>query len=324
MSIQVLRAREVPLGGPRALMVRRTLPHRDRSFIGAWCFVDHYGPTPVDRDTGMDLPPHPHTGLQTVSWLFRGEIEHRDSGGAHGPVRPGEVNLMTAGHGIAHSEVSTPGTTVLHGVQLWLALPSPACDDAARDFEHYAPQPVEVAAERGHAQALVFLGPLAGVTSPVTTYTPLLGAELTMSPGAVLRIDLDPDFEHGVLLDTGRLAVDGIPLEHGDLACQDTGARQLRLQAGVEGARALLLGGAPFEEEIVMWWNFVGRSHEDIDKARQQWQERSERFGEVEGYAGRLTWLPAPELPHLRLQPRGRLGSARRAAAARDLTGTTG
>ena len=186
MSIQVLRAREVPLGGPRALMVRRTLPHRDRSFIGAWCFVDHYGPTPVDRDTGMDLPPHPHTGLQTVSWLFEGEIEHRDSGGAHGPVRPGEVNLMTAGHGIAHSEVSTPGTTVLHGVQLWLALPSPACDDAARDFEHYAPQPVEVAAERGHAQALVFLGPLAGVTSPVATYTPLLGAELTMSPGAVL------------------------------------------------------------------------------------------------------------------------------------------
>ncbi len=323
MSSQVLRAREVPLGGPRALMVRRTLPHRDRSFVGAWCFVDHYGPTPVNPDTGMDLPPHPHTGLQTVSWLFQGEIQHRDSGDNHGPVRPREVNLMTAGHGIAHSEVSTPDTTVLHGVQLWVALPSPACEDAPRAFEHYAPQPVEVTAERGHAEALVFLGRLAGVTSPVATFTPLLGAELTMSPGALVSLDLDPEYEHGVLLDTGALAVDGIPLEHGDLACQDAGPRQLRLQAGIEGARMLVLGGEPFEEQIVMWWNFVGRSHDDIAKAREQWQERSDRFGEVEGYAGRTSWLPAPDLPNVHLQPRGRLGTARR-AAARGLTGTTG
>ena len=323
MSIQVLRAREVPLGGPRALLVRRTLPHRDRSFVGAWCFVDHYGPTPVDRDTGMDLPPHPHTGLQTVSWLFEGEIEHRDSGGAHGPVRPGEVNLMTAGRGIAHSEVSTPDTTVLHGVQLWLALPSPACDDAARAFEHYAPAPQQLATDQGEAEALVFLGALAAAVSPVATYTPLLGAQLTLSPGARLSLDLDPDFEHGVLLDTGSLAVDGIPLEHGDLACQDAGAGRLLLEAGPGGARGLLLGGEPFEEQIVMWWNFVGRSHEDIDKARQQWQERSARFGEVEGYAGRLTWLPAPELPNLRLRPRGRRGTARPAASS-ELTGTTG
>ncbi len=323
MSIEILRAREVPLGGPRALMVRRTLPHRDRSFIGAWCFVDHYGPTPVNRDTGMNLPPHPHTGLQTVSWLFEGEIEHRDSGGAHGPVRPGEVNLMTAGRGIAHSEVSTPETSVLHGVQLWLALPSPACDDAPRGFEHYAPAPVRLAAEPGEAEALVFLGALAGMASPVATYTPLLGAQLTLSADARVRLHLDPDFEHGVLLDTGTVAVDGIPLEHGDLACQDAGARELYLQAGPDGARALLLGGEPFEEQIVMWWNFVGRSHDDIAKARQEWQDRGERFGEVEGYAGRLTWLPAPELPNLRLRPRGRHGSAPRAAAT-HLTGTTG
>jgi redox-sensitive bicupin YhaK (pirin superfamily) len=208
---------------------------------------------------------------------------------------------------------------VLHGVQLWLALPSPACDDAPRSFEHYAPQPVEVPVERGHVQALVFLGRLAGVTSPVATYTPLLGAELTLSPGAVVGLDIDPGFEHGVLLDTGRLSVDGIPLEHGDLACQDAGAQQLRLQAGVEGARVLLLGGEPFTEQIVMWWNFVGRSHEDIDKARRQWQERSARFGEVDGYAGRLTWLPAPELPNLRLRPRGRVlvhGSPRASTAS--------
>ena len=124
-DVQVLEARQVPLGGMRSLEVRRTLPHKDRSFVGAWCFVDHYGPEPVrdlERD-GMDVPPHPHTGLQTVSWLFDGEIEHRDTGGVHGMVRPGEMNLMTSGHGIAHSEVSTPETDTLHGVQLWVALP---------------------------------------------------------------------------------------------------------------------------------------------------------------------------------------------------------
>ena len=121
-GIELLEPREVPLGGPRARPVRRTLPQRQRSLIGAWCFVDHYGPDPVEG-SGMDVPPHPHTGLQTVSWLFAGEIDHRDSVGSHAPVRPGELNLMTAGRGIQHSEVSMPGVTELHGVQLWLALP---------------------------------------------------------------------------------------------------------------------------------------------------------------------------------------------------------
>src|SRR5215216_4592908 len=117
--MEILEPREVPLGGLRAMNVRRTLPQRQRSLIGGWCFVDHYGP----EQTAMIVPPHPHTGLQTVSWLFEGEIEHRDSAGSHELVRPGAVNLMTAGRGISHSEVSTPGTTRLHGVQLWVALP---------------------------------------------------------------------------------------------------------------------------------------------------------------------------------------------------------
>ncbi|WP_255254039.1 pirin family protein, partial [Streptomyces albidoflavus] len=122
--VEVLTPREVPLGGPRAMTVRRTLPQRARTLIGAWCFADHYGPDDVARTGGMDVPPHPHTGLQTVSWLFTGEIEHRDSLGVHAMVRPGELNLMTGGHGISHSEVSTPGTRILHGVQLWVALPA--------------------------------------------------------------------------------------------------------------------------------------------------------------------------------------------------------
>ena len=130
--------REVPLGGLRAMTVRRTLPQRQRSLIGAWCFVDHYGPDPVDDTGGMNVAPHPHTGLQTVSWLFEGEIEHRDSAGNHAMVRPGEVNLMTAGRGISHSEISTPGTRTLHGAQLWVALPD-ADRHVEPDFAHHAP-----------------------------------------------------------------------------------------------------------------------------------------------------------------------------------------
>ena len=156
--VQVLHPREVPLGGPRAIRVQRTLPQRQRSLIGAWCFIDHYGPV----HARMDVPPHPHTGLQTVSWLFSGGVEHRDSAGVHALVRPGELNLMTAGAGICHSEVSIKSDAVLHGVQLWVALPD-SDRDTARDFAHYAPKPISLPG----AVARVFLGELAGSRSPV-------------------------------------------------------------------------------------------------------------------------------------------------------------
>ena len=141
VGVEIMAPRDVPLGGPRAMRVRRTLPQRERSLIGAWCFVDHYGPDEVADTGGMVVPPHPHTGLQTVSWLFTGEVEHRDSAGHHAMVRPGEVNLMTAGRGISHSEVSTADTTLLHGAQLWVALPDHA-RDTAPTFAHHAPTPV--------------------------------------------------------------------------------------------------------------------------------------------------------------------------------------
>ena len=197
-SIEVMSPREVPLGGLRAMLVRRTLPQRERSLIGAWCFVDHYGPDDVADSGGMSVAPHPHTGLQTVSWLFTGEIEHRDSAGHHAMVRPGEVNLMTAGRGISHSEVSTPGTRTLHGAQLWVALPD-RDRHVGPGFAHHAPTPI---AGDGW-EARVFLGSLLGDTSPVPTYTPLLGAELRLEPGTTLRLDVDPSFEHGVLVDAG-------------------------------------------------------------------------------------------------------------------------
>ncbi|NHN55374.1 pirin family protein [Calidifontibacter sp. DB0510] len=307
-AVQVLAPRTVPLGGIRSLEVRRTLPHKDRSFVGAWCFADHYGPTQVidaARD-GMDVPPHPHTGLQTVSWLFEGAIEHRDSAGVHAFVRPGEMNLMTGGHGIAHSEVSTPDTQRLHGVQLWVALPE-SDREQLRDFQHHAPQEVSLPGDAG--TALVFLGDLAGVgSSPVRTFTPLLGAELRLAAGATLELDVRTDFEHAVLVDSGEVTLEGSPLSRGDLGCVDPGSATLHLSAGDEPARVVLLGGEPFEEEIVMWWNFVGRSHEEIVAAREEYERGSDRFGQVPGYAGAVDRIPAPPIPPIRLRPRNRLG----------------
>ncbi|RDH80256.1 pirin family protein [Mycolicibacterium moriokaense] len=296
----VLPAREVPLGGPRAIRVRRTLPQRERSLIGAWCFADHYGPHDVRSGVGMDVPPHPHTGLQTVSWLFEGEVEHRDSAGVHALVRPGELNLMTAGAGICHSEVSTAATTILHGVQLWVALPD-ADRDTGRDFAHYAPEPVAVPG----AALRVFLGELGGSRSPVHTFTLLLGAQIDLDPGARVDLDVNPAFEHGVLLDRGRLEAAGAALEVADLAYQAAGCGVLSLHNPGDGpTRAVLLGGVPFDEQLVMWWNFVGRSHDDIAGYRKMWEDRDARFGAVDGYRGAVERLPAPPLPNATLQPR--------------------
>ena len=298
--IEVMGPRDVPLGGPRAMNVRRTLPSRERSLIGAWCFLDHYGPDDVSVTGGMKVAPHPHTGLQTVSWLFTGEIEHRDSAGNHAMVRPGEVNLMTGGRGISHSEISTDATAVLHGAQLWVALP-----DADRDtdpgFQHHATAPV---AGDGW-EARVFLGSALGSTSPVTTFTPLLGVEILLEAGTTLAIPVETSFEHGILVDTGAVLVDGVPVGKDALAYLPTGAEQ-RVLVAQERSRLLLLGGPPFGESIVMWWNFVGRSHEEIEDYRKAWQdqvaERQDgRFGVT---PGDLAWIPAPPLPNARLRER--------------------
>ncbi|OBH27294.1 pirin [Mycobacterium sp. E342] len=295
-GVEVLRPREVPLGGPRAMRVHRTLPQRQRSLIGAWCFIDHYGPAA----TRMDVPPHPHTGLQTVSWLFEGEVEHNDSGGVHAVVRPGELNLMTAGAGICHSEVSVESPAAMHGVQLWVALPG-AARDTGRDFAHYAPEPVAISG----AAVRVFLGELAGTRSPVRAFTPLLGAQIDLRVGARLEVGVDPMFEHGVLGDVGFVQVEDAALAAAELAYLGPGRSVLRLRNVGEGrARVLLLGGTPFTEELVMWWNFVGRSHEDIVVYRQLWEDGDDRFGAVHGYRGSLARLPAPPLPTTRLRPR--------------------
>lgn len=303
---RLVEPREVPLGGPRAMAVRRTLPRRDRSLIGAWCFADHYGPDRVAASGGMAVPGHPHTGLQTVSWLFSGEIEHRDTTGAHALVRPGELNLMTAGTGIAHSEFSTPGTDLLHGAQLWLALPRR--DRAvAPAFEHHTPPTVDA----DGAALRVFLGSVGGQRSPVATFSPLLGAEVVVPAGTVVRLPVDRSFEHGVLVDTGSVRAGGITARAGELVYLPPGPAGLELRAG-EGsdARVLLLGGEPLGERIVMWWNFVGSDHDEIVAFREQWQRERAGGGVADGRFGPFPegWtstLPAPELPNARLTPRG-------------------
>ncbi|GAB76923.1 hypothetical protein SAMN05421595_2059 [Austwickia chelonae] len=308
--MQILNGKKVPLSGADGLTVLRTIPHRDRPCVGAWCFADHYGPAPAGpgEPGRMDVPPHPHTGLQTVSWLFEGELEHRDSSGAVERVRPGELNRMAAGQGIAHSEVSTAATTVLHGLQLWVVLPS-AARDLPRGLVRHVPDAVALA---GGGSARVFLGELIGVDrSPVTMATPLLGAQLDLEAGSLLTLSLDPRFEYGVLVDAGPVRVDGVEVARGDLAVVDVGAETLTLGSGDEGgagARVVLLGGEPFTEEFVMWWNFVGGSHEEVAAAREQWNDRDGRFGEVPGYRGATSWLPAPPLPSARLRPRGGRG----------------
>ncbi|MFM9443807.1 pirin family protein [Streptomyces acidiscabies] len=297
--VDVLSARDVPLGGPRAMHVLRTLPQRSRTLIGAWCFADRYGPEDVPSTGGMDVPTHPHTGLQTVTWLFEGEIEHRDSLGTHTLIRPGELNLMTGGYGICHSEVSTSRTTVLHGVQLWVALPEEH-RNTGRDFQHHAPEPVSI----DGAEIRVFLGSLTEVTSPVRTFTPLLGAQITLEPRATITLAVDTGFEHGLLVDSGDVRVADTPLSPAEMGYVHPGIDTLTLANESDSpARTILLGGTPFEEEIVMWWNFVGRSHEDIVRAREDWEATSERFGGIEEYPGGR--LAAPALPNAAIRPRG-------------------
>ncbi|QDO87579.1 pirin family protein [Ornithinimicrobium ciconiae] len=310
-EVEVIAPRDVPLGGPRAMLVRRTLPTRQRTTIGAWCFADHYGPDAVDQSGGMVVPPHPHTGLQTVSWLFTGEIEHRDSTGMHAMVRPGELNIMTAGTGISHSEVSTENTRILHGVQLWTVLPQES-RFVEPGFEHYVPEPVDLASG---GRLSVFLGSLTvedehvsePISSSATAYSPLLGAELTLQPGAVITLRLDPTFEHGVLVDGGPVCVGPEQIAMHDLAYLAPGRESVDIHAGEHGGRVIILGGTPFEEQIVMWWNFIGRDHDEVVAYREEWQARVEegaqtRFG-LFAYDGDP--LPAPVLPGVRLRPRG-------------------
>ncbi|QGG42291.1 pirin family protein [Aeromicrobium yanjiei] len=295
MSDMTLGAREVPLGGLRGLTVHRTLPQRGFPTVGAWCFVDHFGPT-TDQ---MTLLPHPHIGLQTVTWPLAGEIRHRDSLGSELVLRPGELNLMTSGDGVSHSEFSVGDPDApMHGLQLWVALPAGARRGPA-EFEHHPDLPT---ATGDGWSATVLLGEVAGAVSPATTHTPIVGAEVRVRPGFV-RLPLRDDFEHAVLAVDGPVTVDGEDIAHREMRYLAVGRSEVGLQVQ-QDTTLLLIGGEPFDEELVMWWNFVGRSHEDIAEARADWEAGAARFGHVLGHGSEV--VPAPPLPDVRLTPRRR------------------
>jgi quercetin 2,3-dioxygenase len=277
--------RQADLGG--GLVVRRALPHRGRRLVGPWCFLDHYGPLAFDAGKPMDVAPHPHIGLQTVTWLIEGEALHRDSLGYERVIRPGQLNLMTAGRGIAHSEETPPRhSRRLHGLQLWVALPS-AHRHVAPAFNHHGELPT---ATLGACRAIVLTGELAGVRSPAKTYSRLVGAELAAGRDGRTDVPLDRSFEHAIMLIEGGVALDGRALEPDTLYYLGTGREQVSL-AVQAGGHLLLLGGEPFGERILMWWNFVARTPEEIAEARTDWEEHR-RFGEVGTYVGGR--IPAP------------------------------
>ena len=280
----LMPGRVADLGG--GTPVQRLLPTLGRRMVGAWCFLDHYGP---DVAGSMDVWPHPHTGLQTVSWLLEGQVRHEDSLGSDAVLVPGTLGLMTAGRGIAHAETtSTPA--LLHGTQLWTALP-----DSARDIEPtwdlHARQP---RASAPGAEISVILGAYDGAASAGRTFWPVVGLDVVVSGATSLVVE--PEFEHAAAIVGGAVDVDGVALPAGSLLYLGTGRSALVLRGS---GRILLLGGAPFDERIVMWWNLIARSHEEIVETRRQWEER-DGFADVPGWTRRT---PAPDID-VRLRPR--------------------
>jgi redox-sensitive bicupin YhaK (pirin superfamily) len=297
----LIEPRTVKLTTRTGVAVHRTLPHRDLKMVGAWCFVDHFGPTP--QTDGMVVAAHPHTGLQTASWLIEGAIEHRDSLGTVQLIQPGQLNLMTAGHGIAHSELSlasdqSAGPQNLHAVQLWIALPKDSIDTAP-EFEHQADLPK---VEGEGFTATVLAGEFLGARAATKTFSEMMGAELRFAAGATTEIELNPEFEYGFMLAAGELTVDGQAVPTSGLYFVPAGAESVAIEAAA-GSIVLMLGGKPFGEKILMWWNFIGRTQADVSKAREEWNAQTgERFGKFEDQIG--GWIPAPELPNVQLSAR--------------------
>lgn len=295
----IIEPRTVKLTTRTGVEVRRSVPHAKLRRIGAWVFVDHFGPTP--QTAGMVVQAHPHTGLQTVTWLIEGSIDHRDSIGSVQTIIPGQLNLMTAGRGISHSELSLSGPKSLHAVQLWIALP-----DEFRSqepfFEHQANLP-KLQGEGFSASVLV--GEFLGEVASTKVFSELVGVELRVPAGSRVRIPLNSEFEYGLLLASGDALVSvGLQkdqLQENQLGFWSAGETEMILESK-QDLVALLLGGKPFAEPFVMWWNFIERSHQEIVEARRQWNARDARFGEFTDDIG--GYIPAPELPNVTLTPR--------------------
>ena len=285
-AIESWPAREARLG---AFEIRRALPVREKRLVGPWCFLDRYGPVSFSEGKPMDLAPHPHIGLQTVSWLLEGEILHRDSLDSEVVIRPGQLNLMTSGDGIAHTE-ETPrkNSGKLSGVQLWIALPDET-RRGAPGFEHHPDLP---AFDPGDGELTVIMGSIGDTVSQATAHSPLVAAELRAGRNERSTIPLRRDFEHAVFVLDGAASLEGQRIVPDVLYYLSAGRDELCIES--LGARILILGGEPFPHEVLMWWNFVARTPEEIAQAREDWAA-GRRFGEVRGYEG-----PPMDAPPLR------------------------
>ena len=272
--------------------VRRALPTRERTMVGPFIFVDQFGPARLPAGRGMDVRPHPHINLATVTYLFDGAIRHRDSIGSDHVIRPGAINLMTAGTGIVHSERSPDAERVdgptFYGMQTWLALPD-GKEEIAPAFEHVGPDALPLIEGDG-LSARVLMGTLWGRTSAVTQHSPTIYADIALAPGASLPIDAEAD-ERAVMLTEGAASLDGAPLELFSLYVLAPG-EALTLKAD-NAARALLLGGAAFITKRHVWWNFVSSSRDRINLAKEDWTAR--RFPLVPG--DEEEWIPIPAVP---------------------------
>lgn len=292
-KIKRIELRSADLG--EGMLVKRALPSRHQRMVGAWCFLDHAGPVNFALGKGMHVGAHPHTALQTFTWLIDGEVLHKDSLGNELIIRPGQVNLMTAGRGIVHTEDSVANGGRLHAAQLWIALPEELAD-CEPDFAHYAELPVW---HFEGVQYTLLAGTYGGYAAPTAVHTPMLGMDLFSAHDGTIALNLNPEFEYGLLLLTGQVNVQGETYTPDEFAYMEPGLNNLEMTLGTD-SRVLLLGGVPFEKPVQMWWNFVGHSKEAIAQAQREWEQGGPRFGAVKVDAsstGAAPRLAAPSLP---------------------------
>lgn len=286
--IQEFPLRRAEIG--QGTVIKRALPSRHKRMIGAWCFLDHAGPVTFPQGDGLDVGPHPHIGLQTFTWMIEGTMMHEDSLGSHQLIRPKQVNLMTAGYGISHTEVAPDTETKMHAAQLWIALPDDKRNIAPR-FDHYPELPV---VEQDQIQFTVLVGEFLKTRSPVAVHTDLLGVDLTSTQAAQTRLSLNPKFEYGFMALEGTATINGHELNEDNMVILETGLEHIDVELHAN-SRILLLGGEPFESPILLWWNFVARTQTEIEEAREQWIAQDPRFGTIPSYTGPR--LEAPVLP---------------------------
>ena len=286
--IQDFTIRSAEIG--KGTVIKRALPSRNKRMIGAWCFLDHAGPVSFPQGDGLDVGPHPHIGLQTFTWMIEGTMMHTDSLGSKRLIRPKQVNLMTAGYGISHTEVAPDTETKMHAAQLWIALPDDKINMAPQ-FDHYPELPVVV---QDQVEFTVLVGEFLNTTSPVKVHSDMVGVDFYAPEASTVMIPLNPKFEYGFMALEGEAVVNGHLLNSDNMVVLEPGIERIEVQLH-KGSRLLLIGGEPFESPILLWWNFVGRSQEQLKEAREQWVNHDARFGTIPDYDGPR--LVAPVLP---------------------------